>query len=155
MRRTLMKLWNGKFTKNWNDTGRGKDLCIKEGVYALLTTKELDREQTKGTVLLVCLRCVDTLVLALKHAEACPYVVMWFAPSLIVAGMNHRISSRLTQIQRNSTRRWFVGICVNLWQENPHDKSFVWFVEFVVLKPSHKLAQIFTNYFGAKWPVSQ
>ena len=25
--------------------------------------------QTKGTVLLVCLRCVDTLVLALKHAE--------------------------------------------------------------------------------------
>ena len=38
-------------------------------MYALLTTKELDREQTKGTVLLVCLRCVDTLVLALKHAE--------------------------------------------------------------------------------------
>ena len=25
--------------------------------------------QTKGTVLLVCLRCVDTLALVLKHAE--------------------------------------------------------------------------------------
>ena len=47
--------------------------------------------------------------------KACPYVVMWFAPSLIVAGMNHRISSRLTQIQRDSTRRLFVGICGDLW----------------------------------------
>ena len=69
----------------------------------------------KGAVLLECLRCVDTLVFASKHAEACPYVVMWFVPSLIVAGMNHRISSRLTQIQRDSTRRIFVGICGDLW----------------------------------------
>ena len=69
----------------------------------------------KGSVLLECLRCVDTLVLVLKHAEACPYVVMRFAPSLIVAGMIHRISSRLTQIQRDSTRRIFVGICGDLW----------------------------------------
>ena len=47
--------------------------------------------------------------------KACPYVVMRFAPSLIVAGMIHRISSRLTQIPRDSIRRWFVEICVNLW----------------------------------------
>ena len=28
-------------------------------------------------------------------------------------------------------------------------------MKFVVLKPRHKLAQIFTNYLWAKWPVSQ
>ena len=28
-------------------------------------------------------------------------------------------------------------------------------MEFVVLRPSHKLAQIFTNYLWAKWSVSQ
>ena len=48
-------------------------------------------------------------------AEGMSYVVMWFVPLLIVAGMNHRILSRLTRIQRDSTRRWFVEICVNLW----------------------------------------
>ena len=48
-------------------------------------------------------------------AEGMSYVVMWFAPLLIVAGMNLRILSRLTRIPRNSTRRWFVEICVNLW----------------------------------------
>ena len=48
-------------------------------------------------------------------AEGMSYVVMRFAPLLIVAGMNHRILSRLTRIPRDSTRRWFVEICVNLW----------------------------------------
>ena len=28
-------------------------------------------------------------------------------------------------------------------------------MNFVVLRPSHKLAQIFTNYLWAKWSVSQ
>ena len=41
----------------------------KDSVYALLTTKELDRVQTKGAVLLVCLQCVDTWVSVSKHAE--------------------------------------------------------------------------------------
>ena len=50
--------------------------------------------------------------------KACPYVVMRFAPSLIVVGMNHRILLRLTRIQRDSTRRLFVEICVNSWQKN-------------------------------------
>ena len=68
---------------------------------------------TKGAVLLACFQCVDTLVLVLKHAEGMS--LRCDVPSLIVMGMNHRISSRLTQIQRNSTRRWFVEICVNLW----------------------------------------
>ena len=36
---------------------------------------------------------------------------------------------------------WFVG------GKNLCNKIFVWFVDFVVLKPIHKLAQIFTNYF--------
>ena len=44
--------------------------------------------------------------------KACPYVVMRFAPSLIVAGMNHRISSRLTQIQREDYLWKFVLIRV-------------------------------------------
>ena len=55
--------------------------------------------QTKGTVLLVCFQCVDTLVLVLKHAEGmslrCDVILR---ASLIVVGMNHRILSRLTQI---------------------------------------------------------
>ena len=38
--------------------------------------------------------------------KACPYVVMWFAPLLIVAGMNHRILSRLTQIAQISLSLW-------------------------------------------------
>ena len=32
--------------------------------------------------------------------KVCPYVVMWFVPLLIVVGMNHRISSRLTRIAK-------------------------------------------------------
>ena len=48
-------------------------------------------------------------------AEGMSYVVMWFVPLLIVAGMNHCISSRLIRIPRDSTRRLFVEICVNLW----------------------------------------
>ena len=133
---------------------------------------------TKGTVLLVCFQCVDTLALVSKHAEgmslrcipkgrffrfvfnalihwrlcrtmpkACLYVVMWFVPSHIVAGMNHRISSRFTRIPRDSTRRLFVEICGGLWHKNLRKNIFVWLVEFVVLKPRHKLAQIFTNYY--------
>ena len=43
--------------------------------------------------------------------KACPYVVMRFAPSLIVAVMNHRILSRLTQIQREDYLWEFVVVC--------------------------------------------
>ena len=68
---------------------------------------------TKGAVLLVCFQCVDTLVFESKHAEGMS--LRCDAPSLIVAGMNHRISSRLTRIPLDSTRRWFVEIRVNLW----------------------------------------
>ena len=42
---------------------------LRKGVYALLTTKELDRVQTKGTVLSVYFQCVETLVFVSKHAE--------------------------------------------------------------------------------------
>ena len=86
--------------------------------------------------------------------KACPYVVMRFAPSLIVAGMNHRISSRFTQIPRDSTRRLFVEICVNSWQKNLR-KNIRVIRGICGFKGSHKLAQIFTNYLWAKWPVSQ
>ena len=51
---------------------------------------------TKGAVLLVCFQCVDILVFESKHAEGMS--LRCDAPLLIVAGMNHRISSRLTQI---------------------------------------------------------
>ena len=68
---------------------------------------------TNGAVLLVCFQCFDTLVFVLKHAEGMS--LRCDAPSPIVAGMNHRILSRLTRIQRDSTRRLFVKICANLW----------------------------------------
>ena len=60
-------------------------------------------------------QCVDTLVFVLKHAEGMS--LRCDAPSPIVAGMNHRILSMLTRIQRNSTRRLFVEICGGLWAE--------------------------------------
>ena len=72
----------------------------------------------------------------LKHAEGMS--LRCDAPSLIVAGMNHRISSRLTQIPRDSTRRLFVEICVNLWLKNLCKKIVEW--EFVVLRAA-------TNFF--------
>lgn len=68
---------------------------------------------TKGLALLACFQCVDTLVFVSKLAEGMS--LCCDATSPIVAGMNHRILSRLTQIQRDSTRRLFVKICVNLW----------------------------------------
>ena len=42
--------------------------------------------------------------------KACPYVVMRFVPSPIVAGMNHRISSRFTRIPREDYLWEFVLI---------------------------------------------
>ena len=45
---------------------------------------------TKGSVLLVCLRCVDTLELYRNMPKACPYVMTQFVPSPIVADINHR-----------------------------------------------------------------
>ena len=55
----------------------------------------------------MCFQCFDTLVFSPK---ACPYVVMRFAPSLIVVGMNHRILLRLTRIQREDYLWEFVLI---------------------------------------------
>ena len=63
---------------------------------------------TKGAVLLVCFQCVDILVFELKHAEGMS--LRCDAPSPIVAGMNHRILSRLTQIQREDYLWEFVLI---------------------------------------------
>ena len=55
---------------------------------------------------------------------------------------------RLTQIPRDSTRRWFVEICVNSWLKiHTTNHSFV-IRGICGFKASHKLAQIFTNYFG-------
>ena len=61
---------------------------------------------------------------------------------------------RLTQIPRDSTRRLFVEICVNSWQKNLR-KNIRVIRGICGFKGSHKLAQIFTNYLWAKWPVSQ
>ena len=41
--------------------------------------------------------------------KACPYVVMRFAPSLIVAGMNHQGSHRLNKMIICGNLWWFVG----------------------------------------------
>ena len=60
---------------------------------------------------------------------------------------------RLTRIPRDSTKRLFVGICVNLWQKKSLQKNIR--VIRVFFKIIHKLAQIFTNYLWAKWSVSQ
>ena len=80
---------------------------------------------------------------------------------------SHRLSlwvGNLTDALRSFTSLGSHGfnekiICGNLWWfvggKNLCNKIFVCFVEFVVLKPRHKLAQIFTNYLWAKWSVSQ
>ena len=52
-------------------------------------------------------QCVDTLVFVLKHAEGMS--LRCDAPSPIVAGMNHRILSRLTRIQRDDYSWEFVA----------------------------------------------
>ena len=76
--------------------------------------------------------------------KACPYVVMRFAPSLIVGDMNHRILSKLTRIQRNSTRRLFVGICGDLWF-GFKTTNFTIHTIFLQRFFSHKFTQISTN----------
>ena len=71
--------------------------------------------QTKGTVLLVCLRCVDTLVFVLKYAEGMSLrcdVICTFA----YCGRHE--SSHIIKAHTDSTRRLFVEICVNSWQKN-------------------------------------
>ena len=55
--------------------------------------------------------------------KACPYVVMWFVPLLIVVGMNHRISSRLTQIAQIS-RAFFVGEKSHGWTDPPFGRAY-------------------------------
>ena len=62
---------------------------------------------TKGTGLLECFQCVETLVFVSKHTEGMS--LRCDAPSLIVAGMNHRILSRLTRIQRDDYLWEFVA----------------------------------------------
>ena len=47
----------------------GMDKTARQVEVRMVNVSPQDRKQTKGTVLLVCLRCVDTLVFVLKHAE--------------------------------------------------------------------------------------
>ena len=60
----------------------------------------------------VCFQCVDTLVLALKHAEGmslrCDVICA-------IAYCGWHESSQIIKAHTDSTRRLFVGICVNLW----------------------------------------
>ena len=113
---------------------------IRYAIYSLLFP------HTKGTVLLVRFQCVDTLELVLKHAEGMSlrcdvicalaycgrhesshivkahadctdltgFLCGWEISRMLSAGL----LQRLTQIQRDSTRRLFVGICVNSWLKN-------------------------------------
>ncbi|MDY4910454.1 MAG: hypothetical protein SO115_01040, partial [Sodaliphilus sp.] len=48
-----------RYTKEFVDKEDHFTLCVMDKSF----------KQTKGTVLLVCFQCVDTLVLVLKHAE--------------------------------------------------------------------------------------
>ena len=75
--------------------------------------------QTKGTVLLVCFQCVDTLVLVLKHAEGmslrCDVIC-----ALAYCGRHE--SSHIIKVHTDSARfkeKIFVGICVNSWLKIP------------------------------------
>ena len=67
---------------------------------------------TKGAVLLACFQCVDTLVLALKHAEGmslrCDVICA-------IAYCGWHESSQIIKAHTDSTRRLFVKICVNSW----------------------------------------
>ena len=76
------------------------------------STKELDREQTKGTVLSVCFRCVDTLVLVLKYAEG---MSLCCDAICALAYCGRHESSHVIKAHADSTRRLFVEICVDLW----------------------------------------
>ena len=78
--------------------------------------------QTKGTVLLVCFLCVDTLVLASKHAEGmslrCDVICAlaycgWHESSHIIKA--HTDSTRFNKMIICGNLWEFVGICGNLW----------------------------------------
>ena len=85
-----------------------RDDADRRRAYVENNTQDTLMLYTKGSVLLVCLRCVDTLVFVSKHAEGIS--LCCDVPSLIVAGMNHRISSRFTRIQQEDYLWKFVLI---------------------------------------------
>ena len=68
----------------------------------LLTPKGRFFWQTKGTVLLVCLRCFDTLVFVSKHAEGmslrCDVICA-------IAYCGRHESSHIIKVHTDSTRR--------------------------------------------------
>ena len=82
--------------------------------------------QTKGTVLLVCFQCVDTLVLVLKHAEG---MSLRCDAICTIAYCGRHESSHIIKTHTDSTKFNKKIICGNL-------------CEFVALKPNHKFLQI-------------
>ena len=89
--------------------------------------------QTKGTVLLVCLRCVDTLVLALKHAEG-ESISLRCDVICALAYCGRHESSHIIKAHTDSARFNKKMICGNL-------------CEFVADYLEHGFPRISTNIF--------
>ena len=90
---------------------------------------------TKGTVLSVCIQCVDTLVLASKHAEG---MSLRCVAICALAYCGRHKSSHIIKAHTDS----------EIQQED-----YLW--KFVLICGFKAKLQIFTNYLWAKWPVSQ
>ena len=88
------------------------DKTARQVEVRMVNVSPQDRRQTKGTVLLVCLRCVDTLVLVLKHAEGmslrCDVIC-----ALAYCGRHE--SSHIIKAHTDSTKFNKMIICGNLW----------------------------------------
>ena len=96
--------------------------------------------------------------------KACPYVVMWFVPSLMVVGMNHRILSRLTQISlcgsfwahTDSTRFNEKMVCGNLcWfvadlkNHESHEYFFCWIRAIILVESCWICVRVFCSLRGS------
>ena len=67
--------------------------------------------QTKGTVLLVCFQCVDTLVLVLKHAEG---MSLRCDAICTIAYCGRHESSHIIKAHTDSTKFNEKMVCANL-----------------------------------------
>ena len=91
----------------------------------MILDANLKKGVTKGTVLLVCLRCVDTLVFVSKHAEG---MSLRCDAICALAYCGRHESSHIIKVHTDSARfkeKIFVGICGGLWHKNLRKNIFV------------------------------
>ena len=111
---------------------------------ALSSRMGLSRTQTKGTVLLVCLRCVD---IHWSCVETCRRYVPTLCAICALAYCGRHESSHIIKAHTDSTRRLFVEICVNSRLKNLCKKNCV-NNEICGFKASHKFSRIICGLNG-------